>query len=49
MLDVDQINQKNTIALNELGSYVITTDGDYVTETYTDDDGEVTTYTNPSV
>lgn len=49
VLDVDQINQKNTIALNELGSYVITTDGDYVTETYTDDDGEVTTYTNPSV
>ena len=43
---VSQISEINSVANNELSSYVITQDGDTVTETYTDDDGVVTTYSN---
>ena len=49
LLDVDSITEINSVANNNLGSYSITTDGDTVTETYTDDDGVVTTYSNPAV
>ena len=46
LLPVSQIAEINAVANNELSSYVITQDGDTVTETYTDDDGVVTTYSN---
>lgn len=49
LLPVNQIAEINTIANNDLSSYVITQDGDTVTETYTDDDGVVTTYSNSAV
>ena len=49
LLPVNQINDVNSVANNSLGSYVITVDGDTVTETYTDDDGVVTTYNNTAV
>jgi hypothetical protein len=49
LLPVNQIAEINSVANNDLSSYVITTDGDTVTETYTNDDGVVTTYNNPAV
>jgi hypothetical protein len=49
VLPVNQINEITSIANNELGSYTISVDGDTVTETYTDDDGVVTTYNNSAV
>jgi len=49
LLPVNQINDVNSVANNSLGSYVITVDGDTVTETYTGDDGTVTTYNNSAV
>jgi hypothetical protein len=45
----EQNNKITSIANNELGSYTISVDGDTVTETYTDDDGVVTTYNNSAV
>ena len=49
LLPVNQINDVNSVANNDLGSYTISVDGDTVTETYTDDDGVVTTYNNSAV
>jgi hypothetical protein len=49
LLPVEQIKEINSVANNSLGSYTITVDGDTVTETYTDDDGIVTTYNNLAV
>tara|TARA_A100001015_G_scaffold17924_1_gene20806 strand:- start:1253 stop:2752 length:1500 start_codon:yes stop_codon:yes gene_type:complete len=49
LLPVNQIAEINSIANNDLGSYTVTKDGDTVTETYTDDDGVVTTYNNSAV
>jgi len=49
VLPVNQINEISSIANNDLGSYTITVDGDTITETYTDDDGVETTYSNPAV
>ena len=49
LLPVEQIKEINSVANNSLGSYTITVDGDTVTETYTDDDGVVTTYNNLAV
>ena len=46
---VNQIAEINSVANNDLSSYVITQDGDTVTETYTDDDGVETTYSNSAV
>jgi len=49
LLPVNQIAEINAVANNDLASHRITTDGDTVTETYTDDDGVVTTYNNSAV
>ena len=49
LLPVNQIAEINSVANNDLSSYVITKDGDTVTETYTDDDGVETTYSNSAV
>ena len=49
VLDIEQIKEVNSIASNNLSSYTIDVDGDTVTETYTDDDGVVTTYNNSKV
>jgi len=49
ILGVEEIEQINSITNNDLSSYTITVDGDTVTETYTDDDGVVTTYNNSQV
>ena len=49
LLPVNQINEITSVANNDLSSYTITVDGDTVTETYTDDDGVVTTYNNLAI
>jgi len=49
LLPVNQISEINSVSNNDLSSYTITVDGDTVTETYTDDDGVVTTYSNSAV
>ena len=49
LLPVNQIAEINSIANNDLSSHVIRQDGDTVTETYTDDDGVETTYSNSAV
>ena len=49
ILGVEEIRQINSITNNNLSSHNITVDGDTITETYTDDDGVVTTYSNSQV
>ena len=49
LLPVNQISEINSVSNNDLSSYTITVDGDTVTETYTDDDGVETTYSNSAV
>ena len=49
LLPTNQIAEINSVANSDLSSYVISIDGDTVTETYTNDDGVVTTYNNSAV
>ena len=49
VLPANQISEVNSVANNSIGSYSISIDGDTVTESYTDDDGVVTTYNNSTV